>query len=45
VATEVGECSQIGVDVLAENGTATDAAIAAALCIGVTCVRVRRWSG
>ncbi|KAK4704934.1 hypothetical protein P7C70_g1271, partial [Phenoliferia sp. Uapishka_3] len=36
VATEVGVCSDIGVDVLREGGTATDAAIASALCIGVT---------
>ncbi|SCV69782.1 BQ2448_1176 [Microbotryum intermedium] len=36
VATEVEVCSQIGVDVLKENGTATDAAIASAICIGVT---------
>ncbi|CEQ40121.1 SPOSA6832_01714 [Sporobolomyces salmonicolor] len=35
VATEEGRCSQIGVDVLRENGTAVDAALAAALCIGV----------
>ncbi|KDE06740.1 gamma-glutamyltransferase [Microbotryum lychnidis-dioicae p1A1 Lamole] len=36
VATEVDICSNIGVDVLKENGTATDAAIASAICIGVT---------
>jgi gamma-glutamyltranspeptidase/glutathione hydrolase/leukotriene-C4 hydrolase len=35
VAAENGVCSSIGIDVLRENGTATDAAIAAALCIGV----------
>ncbi|GAA5974498.1 hypothetical protein JCM11641_002057 [Rhodosporidiobolus odoratus] len=35
VASEEGRCSQIGVDVLRENGTAVDAAIATALCIGV----------
>ncbi|KAK4048201.1 hypothetical protein OIV83_004906 [Microbotryomycetes sp. JL201] len=36
VASEVDVCSQIGVDVLKEGGTATDAGIAAALCIGTT---------
>ncbi|KAM0753891.1 hypothetical protein T439DRAFT_298311 [Meredithblackwellia eburnea MCA 4105] len=36
VATEVDICSKIGVDVLKEGGTAADAAIASALCIGVT---------
>ncbi|GAA6031241.1 hypothetical protein JCM8097_005563 [Rhodosporidiobolus ruineniae] len=35
VATEEERCSQIGVEVLKENGTAVDAAIAAALCVGV----------
>ncbi|GAA97095.1 uncharacterized protein L969DRAFT_53991 [Mixia osmundae IAM 14324] len=35
VAAESGICSDVGVDVLKENGTATDAAIAATLCIGV----------
>ncbi|MBW0465985.1 hypothetical protein O181_005700 [Austropuccinia psidii MF-1] len=35
VATEEERCSKIGIDVLKDNGTATDAAIAAALCIGV----------
>jgi hypothetical protein len=32
VATEAEICSDIGIDVLKDNGTATDAAIAAALC-------------
>jgi gamma-glutamyltranspeptidase / glutathione hydrolase / leukotriene-C4 hydrolase len=32
VATEAEICSNIGVDVLRDNGTAVDAAIAAALC-------------
>ncbi|KAM0789373.1 hypothetical protein ACM66B_000203 [Microbotryomycetes sp. NB124-2] len=36
VASEVDLCSQIGVDVLREGGTATDAGIAAAVCIGTT---------
>ncbi|GAA5864975.1 hypothetical protein JCM8547_004257 [Rhodosporidiobolus lusitaniae] len=35
VATEEERCSKIGVDILRENGTAVDAAIAAALCVGV----------
>ncbi|BGP49944.1 hypothetical protein JCM10450v2_005849 [Rhodotorula kratochvilovae] len=35
VAAEEERCSQIGVDVLRENGTAVDAAIASALCVGV----------
>ncbi|KAG0144777.1 hypothetical protein CROQUDRAFT_134178 [Cronartium quercuum f. sp. fusiforme G11] len=35
VASEELRCSQIGIDVLKDNGTATDAAIATALCIGV----------
>lgn len=35
VASEEERCSKIGIDVLKENGTATDAAIATALCIGV----------
>lgn len=35
VASEEARCSQIGLDVLKENGTATDAAIATALCVGV----------
>jgi gamma-glutamyltranspeptidase/glutathione hydrolase/leukotriene-C4 hydrolase len=34
VATEAEICSTIGIDVLKENGTATDAAIASALCGG-----------
>lgn len=36
VASEVGICSEIGTQVLREGGTATDAGIAAVLCIGVT---------
>lgn len=32
VATEAEICSTIGIDVLKDNGTATDAAIASALC-------------
>lgn len=32
VATEAEMCSQIGLDILKENGTATDAAISSALC-------------
>ncbi|GAA6015516.1 hypothetical protein JCM11491_004379 [Sporobolomyces phaffii] len=35
VASEEARCSQIGVDVLRDNGTAVDSAIATALCIGV----------
>ncbi|GJN92777.1 hypothetical protein Rhopal_005815-T1 [Rhodotorula paludigena] len=35
VASEEGRCSQIGVDVLRDNGTAVDAGIATALCVGV----------
>ncbi|GAA5912219.1 hypothetical protein JCM6882_005198 [Rhodosporidiobolus microsporus] len=35
VASEEERCSRIGVDVLKENGTAVDAAIATALCVGV----------
>lgn len=35
VASEEGRCSRIGIRVLKANGTATDAAIATALCIGV----------
>ncbi|KAH6560160.1 hypothetical protein BASA61_003859 [Batrachochytrium salamandrivorans] len=36
VSTEHPICSQIGVQVLRENGTAVDAAVASSLCIGVT---------
>lgn len=35
VATDVGECSQIGVDILSKGGNAVDAAIAAAFCLGI----------
>ncbi|GAA5928169.1 hypothetical protein JCM3775_002835 [Rhodotorula graminis] len=35
VASEEQRCSQIGVEILRENGTAVDAAIATALCVGV----------
>ncbi|GAA5968400.1 hypothetical protein JCM3765_000447 [Sporobolomyces pararoseus] len=35
VASEEERCSQIGVDVLRDNGTAVDSAIATALCVGV----------
>ncbi|GAA5822503.1 hypothetical protein JCM11251_006360 [Rhodosporidiobolus azoricus] len=35
VASEEERCSKIGVDVLRENGTAVDSAIATALCVGV----------
>ncbi|BGP26144.1 hypothetical protein JCM10295v2_005087 [Rhodotorula toruloides] len=35
VASEEERCSRMGVDVLRENGTAVDAAITTALCIGV----------
>ncbi|GAA5867528.1 hypothetical protein JCM3774_003867 [Rhodotorula dairenensis] len=35
VASEERRCSEIGIDILRENGTAVDAAIATALCIGV----------
>ncbi|KAA1108191.1 hypothetical protein PGT21_003490 [Puccinia graminis f. sp. tritici] len=35
VASEEIRCSTIGIDVLKDNGTATDAAIATALCVGV----------
>jgi gamma-glutamyltranspeptidase len=34
VATEVGQCSDIGVDVLQAGGSAADAIIASALCVG-----------
>ena len=36
VSSEVGICSEIGVQVLREGGTATDAGIATTLCIGTT---------
>lgn len=35
VASEEQRCSDIGIDILRENGTAVDAAIATALCVGV----------
>ncbi|THV00494.1 gamma-glutamyltranspeptidase [Dendrothele bispora CBS 962.96] len=35
VATEVNECSQIGVEIMKEGGNAVDAIIASTLCIGV----------
>ncbi|THU77285.1 gamma-glutamyltranspeptidase [Dendrothele bispora CBS 962.96] len=35
VATEVKECSQIGVEIMKEGGNAVDAIIASTLCIGV----------
>lgn len=35
VATDHGLCSRIGKDVLVEGGHAVDAAVAAALCLGV----------
>ena len=35
VAADEARCSKIGADVLAENGTAVDAAVATALCLGV----------
>ncbi|GAC72412.1 gamma-glutamyltransferase [Moesziomyces antarcticus T-34] len=35
VATENQLCSQIGLDVLLEHGTAVDAAVASTLCVGV----------
>ncbi|KAJ7275360.1 gamma-glutamyltranspeptidase [Mycena haematopus] len=34
VATEVAECSSIGVDIMKAGGTAADAIIASALCVG-----------
>ena len=36
VATEHPICSEVGVQVLKEGGSAVDAAVAAGLCIGVT---------
>ncbi|POY74464.1 putative Gamma-glutamyltransferase [Rhodotorula taiwanensis] len=35
VASEEQRCSEIGIDILRENGTAVDAAIGTALCVGV----------
>ncbi|KAI9622996.1 hypothetical protein KEM48_009611 [Puccinia striiformis f. sp. tritici PST-130] len=35
VSSSEPRCSKIGIEVLKENGTSTDAAIAAAICIGV----------
>ena len=35
VATEEPRCSEIGKQVLVDGGSATDAAIAAGLCVGV----------
>lgn len=35
IATDQGTCSDIGASVLAANGSAVDAAVAAALCLGV----------
>ncbi|KAJ7265204.1 gamma-glutamyltranspeptidase [Mycena rebaudengoi] len=35
VATEVAECSNIGVDMMKAGGTSADAIIASALCVGV----------
>ncbi|KAK7437861.1 hypothetical protein VKT23_018298 [Stygiomarasmius scandens] len=35
VATEVNECSQIGVEIMKEGGNAVDAIIASTLCVGV----------
>ncbi|PWZ01586.1 hypothetical protein BCV70DRAFT_199018 [Testicularia cyperi] len=36
VATENPTCSQIGIDILKQKGSAVDAAIASTLCVGVT---------
>ncbi|BEJ16362.1 hypothetical protein CspHIS471_0509670 [Cutaneotrichosporon sp. HIS471] len=36
VATEVGTCSAIGVDIMSQGGNAADAIISSALCVGVT---------
>ncbi|XP_012250890.2 scoloptoxin SSD14-like isoform X2 [Athalia rosae] len=38
VATNGQECAKIGTDILARNGSAMDAAIAALLCEGVACL-------
>ena len=35
VATDAAPCSQIGADILAQGGSAVDAAISASLCVGV----------
>ena len=35
VVTDAGPCAEIGRDILTEGGTATDAAIASLLCMGV----------
>ncbi|KAK7489419.1 hypothetical protein BaRGS_00019363 [Batillaria attramentaria] len=35
VATEVGECSEIGLQIMKEGGNAVDAAVAAAFCLSV----------
>ena len=35
MATDVEECSQIGLDMLMHGGNAMDAAVAAMFCVGV----------
>ena len=35
VVTEVGECSNIGLDMMKKGGNAVDAAVAAAFCLSV----------